>query len=223
MREKLKNPLKAIGILFFVLSPFLTHFILTDNAGLPASASAALILCQGVLASSLAVTRLKASLRLPIILAIMAASVALSLSHLRGGLVLSSGAPHAIVYLGLLYIFGLSLLPGREPVVTYFARMIHVTISSEIEAYTRRVTWAWCGFFALQVGGSALLLALAPIGWWSTFVNILNVPMLAAMMLGEQVTRPLWVADPPREHLGDMLRMPLLLRQSLGKRGAEAL
>ena len=223
MRETLKIPLKVIGILFFVLSPFLTHFILTDSAVGRGPATAALILCQGILVGSLAAGSLKAPLRLPVVLAILAASLALSLSHLRGGLVLTSGAPHAIVYIGLLSVFGQSLLPGREPIVTHFARKIHGAISPEIEAYTRRVTWAWCGFFALQVGGSALLLLLAPIGWWSTFVNILNVPMLAAMMLGERVTRPLWVADPPREHLGDMLRMPLLLRQSLGKRGAGAL
>jgi uncharacterized membrane protein len=222
MREKLKTLCKIIGILFFVLSPFLTHSILVDNAGGLSAATAALILCQGVLVSSLAGARLKAPLRLPVIAAIMVGTIALSFSHLRNGLVLSSGAPHAFIYLGLLSIFGLSLLPGREPVVTYFARMIHGAISPEVETYTRRVTWTWCGFFALQVMASALLLALAPIGWWSTFVNILNIPLIAAMMLGERVTRPLWVANPPREYLSDMLRMPQLLRQRLEKQDARA-
>jgi len=223
MREKLKNSFKFIGIIFFLLSPFLTHFLLANNAGGFGGGTAALILCQGVLVSGLVGVRLKAPLRLPVIAAVVAGSIALCLSHLRDGLVLSSGAPHALIYLTLLSIFGLSLLPGREPVVTYFARMIHGAISPEIETYTRRITWAWCGLFALQVVGSALLLALAPIGWWSAFVNILNAPLIAAMMLGERVTRPLWVANPPREHLGDMLRMPLLLRQSLQKRDAGAL
>jgi uncharacterized membrane protein len=221
--EKLKNPLKIIGIVFFILSPFLTHSLLVDDAARLGAVTAALILCQGALLSCLAGVRLKAPLRLPAILAIMAASIGLSLSHLRDGLVLSSGAPHALIYLALLSIFALSLLPGREPVVTYFARTIHGAISPEIEMYTRRVTWAWCGLFTLQVVGSALLLALAPIGWWSTFVNILNVPLIVAMMLGERVARPLWVANPPREHLGDMLRMPRLLQQSLQKRDAGAL
>jgi len=223
MREKLKTSFKFIGIAFFILSPFLTHFLLANNARGLGVGTAALVLCQSVLVSSLAGARLNAPLRLPVIVAVMAGSVALCLSHLRDGLVLSSGAPHAIIYLGLLSIFGLSLLPGREPVVTYFARMIHGAISPEIETYTRRVTWAWCGFFALQVVGSVLLLALAQVGWWSVFVNILNVPLIATMMLGERVTRPLWVANPPREHLGDMLRMPVLLRQRLQKRDARAL
>ncbi len=222
MPEKLKKPFKIIGIVFFILSPFLTHSILADNAAGLGAPTVALILCQGVLICSLAATRLRAPLRLPVIAAVMAGSIALSLSHLRDGLVLSSGAPHAVIYLGLLSVFGLSLAPGREAVVTYFARMIHGAISPEIETYTRRVTWAWCGFFALQVVGSALLLALAPVGWWSTFVNILNVPLIAAMMLGERLTRPLWVLNPPREHLSDMLSMPRLLRQSLRTRDAPA-
>jgi uncharacterized membrane protein len=101
--------------------------------------------------------------------------------------------------------------------------MIHGELAPEIETYTCRVTWIWCGFFALQLAGSALLLMMAPIAWWSTFVNILNVPLLAAMMLGERLTRPLWVSNPPREYLSDVLRMPQLLRQSLEKPGAQAL
>lgn len=141
---------------------------------------------------------------------------------LRGGLILSAGAPHAVVNLGLLAIFGLSLLPAREPIVTYFARAIHGGISPEVELYTRRVTWVWCGFFCAQLAGSALLLAFAPIAWWSIFVSILNLPLIAAMMLGEWLTRPLWVADPPREYLRDMLRMPKLLGRRLRTPGAQA-
>ena len=148
---------------------------------------------------------------------------ATTMALLRGGLILSAGAPHAVVNLGLLAIFGLSLLPGREPIVTYFARAIHGGVSPEVELYTRRVTWVWCGFFGLQLAGSVLLLAFAPIAWWSIFVSILNLPLVAAMMLGEWLTRPLWVPDPPREYLRDMLRMPKLLGQRLRKPGAQAL
>jgi uncharacterized membrane protein len=223
MFEKLRKPLRAAGAVFFVLSPFLTHFILIDHVEKFGAATAALLLCQGLLISGLIGARLGWPFRLPMIAAVMTGSVVLSLLHLRGGLVLSSAVPHALIYLGLLSIFGLSLLPGREPVVTYFARSIHGRISRDIEEYTRRVTWIWCWFCALQLAGSALLLMLAPIVWWSTFVNILNVPLIAAMMLGERLTRPLWVANPPREYLSDVLRMPQLLRQSLKKPGAQAL
>jgi uncharacterized membrane protein len=218
--------LRAIGAIFFITSPLLTHFVLTH--GNPKSTSfgvagSALLLCQGLLISVLIGRRLQSSFRLPAIAAVMACSVSLCVFHLRGGLMLSSGSPHALIYSGLLIGFGLSLLPGREPVVTYFARTIHGSIAPEIEHYTRRVTWAWCWFFSLELLGSAILLMLAPVVWWSTFVNILNLPLLAAMLLGERVTRSFWVANPPHEYLSDFLRMPALLRQRLKNTGAEAL
>ncbi|HEX4506687.1 MAG TPA: hypothetical protein VH722_13230 [Alphaproteobacteria bacterium] len=201
----------------------MTHFILIDHADKVGAATAALLLCQGLFIGGLIGARVGKPFRLAAMGAAMTASVVLALFHLRSGLVLSSGAPHAVIYLGLLAIFGLSLFPDREPVVTYFARMIHGGLAPEIETYTRRVTWIWCVFFALQLAGSALLLMLAPIAWWSTFVNILNVPLIAAMMLGERLTRPLWVSNPPREYLSDMLRMPQLLRQRLKKPGVQTL
>lgn len=223
MLGKVRTLLRVAGLAFFALSPFLTHFILIGQAERVGPATAALLLCQGLFISILVYGRVGRVFRLPAVACVMAASIMLALYHLRGGLVLSSGGPHAVIYLGLLAVFGLSQLPGREPVVSYFARAIHSRLTPEIETYTRRVTCVWCGFFALQVAGSALLLMFAPIAWWSAFVNILNVPMIAALMLGERLTRPLWVANPPREYLADVLRMPQLLSQSLKKRGAQAL
>jgi uncharacterized membrane protein len=216
---------KAIGTVFFITSPLLTHFVLThgnpDSASFEAAGSA-LLLCQGLLVSVVIGRRLLSPFRLPAIAAVMACSVGLCVFHLRGGLMLSSGSPHAVIYSGLLIGFGLSLLPGREPIVTYFARTIHGSIAPEIENYTRRVTWVWCGFFGLELLGSAILLMLAPVAWWSTFVNILNIPLLVAMLLGERLTRSFWVTDPPHEYLSDFLRMPALLRQRLQNTGVEA-
>jgi uncharacterized membrane protein len=210
----------------FVTFSSLTHFILIygdpNSRGFNIAGSA-LLLGQGFLVSILIGARLRSPLRYPAIAAVMAASLGLCLSHLRGGLVLSSGSPHAVIYSALLIAFGQSLLPGREPIVTYFARTIHGDIGPEIVDYTRRVTWAWCWFFGLELVGSAILLTLAPMAWWSIFVNILNVPLVAAMLLGERLTRPFWVANPPLEHFNDFLRMPKLLKQRLKSTGAEAL
>src|SRR3569623_1230688 len=166
MRDTLRKPLRALGGVFFVLSPFLTHFILIGHADRLGAASAALILCQGLCISGLIAARVGQPFRIPAIAVVMTVSLVLALFHLHGGLVLTAGAPHAVSYLGLLAIFGQSLLPGREPIVTYFARAIHGGLAPEIENYTRRVTWAWCGFFALQIAGSALLLMHAPLAWW---------------------------------------------------------
>lgn len=226
MKRFLAHTCRILGAAFFITSPFLTHLSLTygnpDSTGFHVAASV-LLLCQGVLVSILIGRRLPSSFRLPAVIAVMACTAALCLFHLRSGLMLSSGSPHALIYSVLLIVFGLSLLPGREPIVTYFARTIHGQIAPEIEDYTRRVTWVWCWFFGLELLGSAVLLTLAPIAWWSIFVNVLNVPLLAAMFLGERLTRPFWVVNPPHEYLNDFLRMPKLLMQGLKNRGAEAL
>lgn len=223
MSGQLATPLRILAALFFVLSPFLTHFLLAAHGSGAGALSAGLLLSQGLLISFMIGTRLPRPFRLPAIACVLAAASILAIYHLRGGLVLSAGAPHAAIYMGLLALFGTSLFPGREPVVTFFARTIHGDISREIETYTRRVTWVWCGFFGLQLAGSALLLTMAPISWWSTFVNILNLPLVAALMLGEKLTRHFWVSDPPQEYLRDFLRMPILLRQGLKKPGIQSL
>jgi uncharacterized membrane protein len=208
----------AVSVISFIIPPLLAHFIITY--GNPDSrafgmAGAALLLCQGFVVSILIGARLRPPLKVPAITLVMAASVGLCVSYLRGGLVLSSGSPHALIYFILLIAFGQSLLPGREPIVTYFARTIHGDIAPEIMDYTRRVTWAWCCFFGLELLGSAILLTLAPIAWWSSFVNILNLPLLAAMLLGERLTRPFWVANPPHEDFNDFLRIPKFLKLRL--------
>src|SRR5437899_2296415 len=139
----------TLALTCFVISPLLTHFLLIY--GDPSSrgfglAGSALLLGQGLLASILIGARLRSSLKVPVITMVMAGTLALAVSHLRGGLVLSSGSPHALIYSILLIAFGQSLLPGREPIVTYFARTIHGDIAPEIRDYTRRVTWPWCCF-----------------------------------------------------------------------------
>lgn len=96
-----------------------------------------------------------------------------------------TGSCHAVAYISLLIWFATSLRPGREPVVTAFARRVRTTMPDSVVRYTRQVTIAWCGFFAGQLAISATLFLLAPHAVWSTFVNLLNLPLLATMTLAE--------------------------------------
>jgi uncharacterized membrane protein len=100
------------------------------------------------------------------------------------GLVVA-GACHAIAYLGLLLWFGASLQHGREPVVTGLARRVRRTMPDRVVRYTRQVTVAWCVFFAAQIALSVTLLLVASEGVWSAFVNLMNLPLIAAMFLAE--------------------------------------
>ncbi len=99
------------------------------------------------------------------------------------------GVPHAAIYLSLLWLFGQTLRPGKEPLVTLFARRVHGALPPAMEVYARRVTYAWCVFFALQILGSAMLFKFSPLSVWSLFINVLNFPLLAMMFIGEYVYR----------------------------------
>jgi uncharacterized membrane protein len=96
-----------------------------------------------------------------------------------------TGFCHSAAYLGLLCWFAGSLQPGREPVVTLLARRIRTSMPNKVVHYTRQVTFAWCVFFAAQIATSAALLLLTPLSFWSTFVTMLNLPLLMTMTAGE--------------------------------------
>jgi uncharacterized membrane protein len=114
--------------------------------------------------------------------------------------------PHLAVYLLLLAWFGASLRPGREPLVTCMARHVHESLSPELLAYTRRVTVAWCMFFLAMAVVSVALFAWAPIGAWSAFVNLLNLPLVIAMFVGEYLWRVLRHPELSRADIPTMIR-----------------
>jgi uncharacterized membrane protein len=108
---------------------------------------------------------------------------------------LSAGRPFGlfvppVASFGLfLWFFARTLLPGREPLVTAIARFMHGAITPEIERYTRRVTVAWCGFFAGMAAASVALATLAPVSVWSFFSNVLAYPLVGLMFAGEYAIR----------------------------------
>lgn len=107
----------------------------------------------------------------------------------RWGLAAAYGIPHAAVYALLLWHFGRTLGPGAEPLVTRLARRVHGTLPPAMAAYARRVTIAWCIFFAAQLVISALLFGFASLNLWSLYINFLNFPLLALMFIGEYAYR----------------------------------
>ena len=96
---------------------------------------------------------------------------------------------NAVINVLLIGVFGRTLAAGREALTTGFARRVHGTLPADIERYTRRVTLAWCVFFAMQVLVSAILFAAAPLETWSVFVNLLSGPLIVLMFAGEYLYR----------------------------------
>jgi len=107
----------------------------------------------------------------------------------RWGLAAAYGLPHAAAYIFLLWFFGRTLRSGKEPFVTRLARRVHGTLPPAMATYTRRVTFAWCVFFAAQLAASALLLLFSSLDRWSLVVNVLNFPLVAAMFVAEYAYR----------------------------------
>ena len=125
------------------------------------------------------------------VLAVAGIVVCPSLVHLavdRGALD-PAGLALAAVYLYLLWLFGRTLRRGTEPLITRLARQVRGGLSPAMERYTRRLTRAWCVFFAAQLAASALLFAFAPLEIWSLFVNVLNFPLVVLMFAGDYLYR----------------------------------
>lgn len=96
---------------------------------------------------------------------------------------------HAGTELLLGFTFGRTLRAGREPMVTYFARMVHGSLTPALERYTRQVTKAWVGFFCAMAGLSTLLFHAASLDVWSAFANFFTAPLIALMFIVEYIVR----------------------------------
>jgi uncharacterized membrane protein len=64
----------------------------------------------------------------------------------------------ALFNLALMLLFGLTLLPGRTPLITHFSKFDRQqTAGPAIDRHTRMVTVIWAGYFALIVLATVLL------------------------------------------------------------------
>ena len=109
---------------------------------------------------------------------------------------------HAGMYALLCVAFGRTLLGGQTPMVSRFARIVHGDLSPTLTRYTRSATWAWVLYFGGIAVASLLLFWLAPIAIWSAFANLLGMPLLALMFMGEYAVR--WVVLPAAEQSGPL-------------------
>jgi len=122
------------------------------------------------------------------------------------GVQAACGVSHATAYLALLWYFGRTLRAGREPLITRLARTVHGTLPPGTAEYTRGVTVAWSAFFAGQILVSGLLLAFAPLEYWSLFVNVLNTPLVVLMFACDQTARAIRFRGQPRVPIARILR-----------------
>lgn len=80
----------------------------------------------------------------------------------------------------LLAAFAHSLVYG-PPMIERVARMMEPDLPPAGVAYTRKVTWVWAGFFALNGTCSALLAAWGPLSWWTFYNGFLAYAAMGAL------------------------------------------
>ncbi|HEX4330041.1 MAG TPA: hypothetical protein VH105_24845 [Burkholderiales bacterium] len=140
------------------------------------------------------------------LLAMVVAAGALYWVDVRGFGQAAYGIPHAVVYLSLGWLFGHTLAPGHEPLITGLARRVHGTMPPEMVVHTRYVTWAWTLFCVAQVSLSAALYSFAGLDAWSLFITVLNIPLLGLMFVVEYVVRVLRFPDHPQASIAQAIR-----------------
>lgn len=113
------------------------------------------------------------------------------------------------VALGLL--FGRTLRPGVEPMISRFARLARGgTLAPDLALYTRRLTQLWTAVFVLMFLSALVLLLLDRIRWWSLLTNVLNYAALALLFAAEYAYRR-W-RFPHHEHPGFVAHIRGLFR-----------
>lgn len=110
-------------------------------------------------------------------------------------------------------IFGLTLLPGREPLITTFSRLGRGYLPDEVIPYTRRLTEIW------TVVMTGLTLALAAVAllrpaWLGGAVTV-SIGLIVALFVGEH-----WVRHRTFPHLpvSPPLRTGRIVWQALRER-----
>ncbi len=124
--------------------------------------------------------------------------------------------PPLAVNLGLAWFFGRTLAPGREALITRFARLGQHDLDAAIPIYTRRLTWVWVGFFLAMASLSAVLAAFGAYRAWVWFTAVGNYLCVAALFAIEYGYRR-W-RFPRDDHVSPWHQI-LMMRAALRERG----
>ena len=121
-------------------------------------------------------------------------AIALLLAALFGGLAI--GAPFVLLYappilidIALASVFGATLRPGRDPLISRFARIEQGALPAELDCYTRLLTWIWTVLFAAMAATALALALFGSLAAWSIFTNLVAYALVAALFVGEYAYR----------------------------------
>jgi uncharacterized membrane protein len=205
MSRRVLSTGKIVGIALIVIAPVVIHVAITTSTW--TQLIVIIPIAQMTILGAIAVFRDPARIKWLGPIAVIAALVIFCAE--RSGLSLTAlpGLPHAMAYSALLLGFGYTLLPGHEAVLTRAVNAVRGPLPAEMVVHTRRVTLAWCCFFAAQLVGSMALYVFAPLEIWSFFINVLNLPLVVLMFVAEGLYRFFRFRDFPMDRFSDIIRV----------------
>ncbi len=99
-------------------------------------------------------------------------------------------ADHVAVNVLLAVVFGVTLQPGRESLITTLARRVHGgSLTAAMVRYSRKVTVAWTVCFASMAALSMAVFAVAPFPTWAAFAALATPLAMLGLFIGEFVLR----------------------------------
>ncbi len=205
MERRAASAGKTFGIAAVVAAPLAIHAAIATSTW--TQLVVAIPIAQLLILGAIAVIRDPARIKwLGPIAVLLAFAIVLAE---RSGFALTAmpGLPHALAYGALLFGFGYTLLPGQKAMLTRVVDAVRGPLPPELVVHTRRVTFAWCGFFAAQLIGSVTLYLFAPLEVWSFFVNVLNLPLVVLMFVVEALYRLFRFRNFPRDSLSEIIRV----------------
>lgn len=176
-----------------VAYPLLSHASVALHApllqGLALLSFASVPLVPGLLA-----LRLKPWL----LFALLAAALWL-LTHLGGGQYALYLPP--LVFTGALSaLFAMSLLPGRTPLISTFARIARGgVLPADLVVYTRKLTLFWACLVGALFAVTLYLTLFGPLWLWSWHTNFFSYSVISVVFVVEFFLRRRWLAH--HEHL----------------------
>ena len=120
---------------------------------------------------------------------LVAAQIAMAIGYEDSiGIVL---APSIVVNLAMVVVFGHTLLPRREPLITRFRRFHAGHVTPEFAAYTRTLTVLWTIMFVMAGAVSIVAAISGDVALWS-WISFIGLPSAAlSLFLGEHAYRAL--------------------------------
>lgn len=148
---------RGAGAMLVSLSILLGHIPYTPYAAIPVSIISLLMQCMAFALLSL-------HLKTSAVMAICLVPLAVYWPH---QITVADGCVLYAASLGMmLFVFGRSLLPSRQPLVAVMASRVHGPLRADIARYTHVLTVFWTMFFAAALTTPPLLFWFGPAGIW---------------------------------------------------------